>query len=255
MNWIALPWVTGYHIDKRTVREEKAGEGRVRRCWMDMEKYTEVCRHKAHWMVLLLLVVGLIVVPTTTGMAQAWGAIFGFGADYPGGTLKTVFEMQRGGEDATVRTYTIEIVPNGDAFDMVETIVSPRVIGEEVQSGLGPGGAAGTAGARYDEDEARQNIDLTPLSTLEERNVQLEPNQNYYLPDGARLVTGDWVDIAGIQVIMATFIHPSYPGQKVEMGFAEANKANLLLFPPYMVRYVDGEVDYRVELVEFQHEM
>ena len=189
----------------------------------------------------------------TEAVAQMGGMLFGFG-DYPGGTLHTVFEMQRGGEDDPVRFYTIDIFPDGDGYHMTETIDAPLLLRSDVGSGLGQSGAAGTAGARYDEEGQRQNIDLTPLSTLEERNVIIEPNQSYYLPDGARLVTGDVETIAGIEVVMGTFLHPGYPTQRVIMSFAAPEITALLLFPVYMLREVDGEQDYLVQLIEFRHE-
>ena len=200
-----------------------------------------------------LLAMGLVAVVGISAMAQFGGMMFGFGS-YPGGTLHTVFEMQRGGENAPLRMYTIDIVPDGDGYHMTETIDAPLLMRGDIGSGLGHSGAAGTAGARYDVEGQRQNIDLTPLSALEERNVVIEPNQNYYLPDGARLVTGDVETIAGIEVVMGTFVHPSYPGQRVIMSFADPEIEALLLFPVYMLREVDGEQDYLVQLVEFSQE-
>ena len=211
-------------------------------------------KHLSRWIVGLLLVGSLTAVAVTEGMAQGSGRFFGLG-DYPGGTLRTVFEIQRGGENAPIRTYTVEIVPEGDHYNMIETIVSPRLGDNDVESGLGRSGAAGTAGANYDADEQSPTIDLSPLYTLDERNVAIEPNQNYYLPDGARLVT-EGVEIrAGIEVVMGTFLHPNYPSQRVLIGFASPEIEKLLLFPVYMVREVDGEMEYRTELVEFSHEL
>ena len=208
---------------------------------------------------LVRLALGIFLITSVMGVvameaaAQMGGMLFGFG-DYPGGTLHTVFEMQRGGEDDPIRFYTIDIVPDGDGYHMTETIDAPLLLRSDVGSGLGQSGAAGTAGARYDEEGQRQNIDLTPLSALEERNVVIEPNQNYYLPDGARLVTSDVESIAGIDVVMGTFLHPSYPSQRVIMSFAAPEIEALLLFPIYMLREVDGEQDYLVQLIEFSHE-
>lgn len=190
----------------------------------------------------------------TEGAAQGSGRFFGLG-DYPGGTLRTVFEIQRGGENAPVRSYTVEIVPEGDHYNMIETIVSPRLGDSDVESGLGRSGAAGTAGASYNADEQSPTIDMTPLYTLDERNVAIEPNQNYYLPDGARLVTEGVEVRAGIEVVMGVFLHPNYPSQRVLIGFASPEIEKLLLFPVYMVREVDGEMEYRTELVEFSHEL
>ncbi len=213
------------------------------------------CKRLIQLAVGLFLAGSVVGIVATDAMAQAQfsGMMFGFG-DYPGGTLHEVFEMQRGGEDAPIRRYTVDIVPDGDGYHMTETIDSPLLTRDDIGSGLGRSGAAGTAGARYDEDGAQKNIDLTPLSALEERGVVVESNQNYYLPDGARLVTGDVETIAGIEVILGTFIHPSYPSQKVTMSFADPEIEALLLFPIYMLREVDGEQDYLVQLVEFSHQ-
>lgn len=204
--------------------------------------------------VVTLLTAGLVAAVGIYGVAQFGGMMFGFGS-YAGGTLHTVFEMQRGGEDAPLRTYMIDIVPDGDGYHMTETIDAPLLMRDDIGSGLGRSGAAGTAGARYDEEGQRRDIDLTPLSALEERNVTIEANQNYYLPDGARLVTEDVTEIAGIEVVMGTFVHPSYPGQRVIMSFAAPEVEALLLFPVYMLREVDGEQDYLVQLIEFTHEL
>lgn len=204
--------------------------------------------------VALMLAGGLVSAVATQGAAQSGGMLFGFGG-YPGGILHEVFEMQRGGEDSPIRTYTIDIVPDGDGFHMTETIDAPLLMRDDIGSGLGRSGAAGTAGARYDEEGQRQNIDLTPLSALEERSVIVEPNQNYYLPDGARLVTGDVETMAGIEVVIGTFLHPSYPAQRVTMSFADPEIEALLLFPVYMLREVDGEQDYLVRLTEFRHDL
>jgi hypothetical protein len=201
-----------------------------------------------------LMAAGVVAVVGIHVAAQFGGMMFGFG-NYPGGTLRTVFEMQRGTEDAPLRTYAIDIVPDSDGYHMTETIDAPLLMQGDIGSGLGRSGAAGTAGARYDEEGQRRDIDLTPLSALEERNVAIEANQNYYLPDGARLVTEDVVEIAGIEVVMGTFVHPSYPGQRVIMSFAAAEIEALLLFPVYMLREVDGEQDYLVQLVEFSHQL
>jgi len=202
----------------------------------------------------LFLAASLLSVVATQGSAQGSGRFFGLG-EYPGGTLKTVFEIQRGGPDAAIRSYTVEIVPDGDQFNMIETIISPRLVGDNIDSGLGRSGAAGAAGASYNADEQQPNIDLTPLYTLDERNVAIQPNENYYLPDGARLVTGESEVIAGISVVMGTFLHPKYPSQRVLIAFASPEIERLLLFPVYMVREVDGEMEYRTELVEFSHEL
>ena len=203
--------------------------------------------------VIILGLLALALVSNTVFSQEApqLTDLFGLG-EYPGGTLKAVFELQRGGEDATVHYHTVEIVPNGDLYDVTETIESPGQSAEDLSTGGGRGGAAGAVGAKYDEEKAA-TIDLSPLQTLVERNVEIEPNQNYYLPDGARLVTAGWDKIAGIDVIMAIFLHPSFPSQRVELALATPDTNALLAFPPLLIKEVDGEVQDRVELIEFQH--
>jgi len=205
---------------------------------------------------LVIFVLGLVALVATSSFAASQEApqiayIFGLGP-YPGGALKTVFELQRGGADGAVHFHTIEITPNGDLFDVTETIVSPDQSADDISTGGGRTGAAGAVGTKYDETKVA-TIDLSPLQALEERNVEIAPNQNYYLPDGARLVTHDWEKIAGIDVVMATFLHPSFPNQTVEIALTAPDTSALLSFPALLVKKVDGEVEYRVELVEIDY--
>ncbi len=205
---------------------------------------------------ITVIILGFLGLALVSGTALSQTApqltdFFGLG-EYPGGTLKAVFKLQRGGEDAAVHYHTVEIVPNGDLYDVTETIESPGQSAEEISTGGGRSGAAGAVGAKYDEEKAA-TIDLSPLQTLAERNVEIEPNQNYYLPDGARLVTEGWDQIAGIDVIMAIFLHPSFPNQRVQVALADPDTNALLAFPPLLIKEVDGEVQYRVELIEFVH--
>jgi hypothetical protein len=203
-----------------------------------------------------VIILGFLGLALVSGTALSQEApqleyLFGLGP-YPGGTLKVTFELQRGGEDGAVHYHTVEIVPNGDLYDMIETTVTPGQSADDMSTGGGKSGAAGAVGAQYDEERAA-TIDLSPVQTLAERNVELAPNQNYYLPDGARLVTAGWDKVAGIDVIMATFLHPSFPNQRVEIALAAPETNALLAFPPLFIKYVDGEVEYRAELIEFVH--
>ena len=200
------------------------------------------------WLLGLALVSGTALSQTPPQLAY----IFGMGP-YPGGTLKTVFELQRGGMDKPTHFITIEIVPNGDLYDMTETTKSPGQAADDMSTGMGKSGAAGAVGARYDEREKAATIDLSPIQTLVDRNVEIEPNQNYYLPDGARLITEGWDQIAGIDVIMAIFLHPGFPNQRVQIALTDPATSALLSFPPLLIKEVDGEVQYRVELIEFVH--
>ena len=205
---------------------------------------------------ITILILGLVGLAAVSSLAVSQepaqiAYIFGLGP-YQGGTLKTVFELQRGGPDGAVHIHTIEIAPKEDLFTVTETIVSPDQTAEDLSTGGGKTGAAGAVGTRYDETKVA-TIDLSPLQALEERNVEIAPNQNYYLPDGARLVTHDWDKIAGVDVIMATFLHPSFPNQTVEIALTAPDTSALLSFPALLVKKVDGEVQYRVELVEIDY--
>ena len=61
------------------------------------------------------------------------------------------------------------------------------------------------------------------------------------------------MQIAGIDVVMGIFIHPNYPEQRVEIALGNPEMSKLLLFPPLMIMEINGEVDSRIELVEFSH--
>lgn len=187
---------------------------------------------------------------TAVAAVPVWGDLaFGLG-EYPGGALRAVFLMKADGE--ADRMFTVEITPNSGLFDMVETISSPSMEGENLGSGLGTRGAAGTAGAQYDTDD-EETIDVSPLSALDDRKVNVQPGQNYYLPDGARLIAGDTVAFAGITGVMCTYTHPSYSNQVVKIALTDYATSNLLLFPAYYARIVDGVVKQSIELVEFSH--
>jgi len=202
-------------------------------------------KHKLVWTVLVAMALTLTIgVPTLADL------IFGMG-EYPGGTLRAVYLMQ-GEEGEPPITYTVQVTPNGDLYDMTETISSPSLAADEVGSGLGPGGAAGTAGVQYDDDED-ENIDTSPLNALDDRNVDVQPNDNYYLPDGARLVSGEVVEYAGIQAVMCTYIHPNYPSQVVYIALTDNVTSGLLLFPVYLRVEENGVETRSIELVEFDY--
>ena len=200
-----------------------------------------------------LLIAGLAAILTG---ASAGGPVYGgiFGMDeYPGGSLKTVFLIDEPGSEAPPRRYTIVIKPNEEGYDVTETVSSPGRPLSEVTTAFGASGGAGAAGSRYEEDDS-PNIDLSPLSTLDDKNVDIQPDQNYILPDGARLVTDGTESVAGIEVVMGTFIHVNYPNQRVRMAFADRKTRDLLLFPALFEREEDGEVKTKIELVEFSYQ-
>lgn len=216
----------------------------------------------ARWTVWGLLVIGILGLGATEALAQSagvnpetWGFLFGFGQyPDPGGTLHTVFEMQPG-PGAPIRTYTTDIVPEGDQFLMTETIDAPTLQLSEITSGLGGGkGVAAVAGGRYEYKETAQ-IDMSPLGALQEHGVVVEANQTYYLPDGANYVTGDVEAIAGIEVIKGTFTHPEYPTQQAVIGTAlDVEISKLLQFPVYIRIELDGVTQSLILLIEFSYQ-
>jgi len=202
-----------------------------------------------------VLSVGLLALLAAALMTHGGQAgIFGMDVDdYPGGTLKVTVRFEDPQEDAPPRTYTVTIEPNGDKYDVTEEVSSPGRPADDVTTAFGASGGAGATGSRYEEDD-EPNIDLTPLTALDDRDVEIAPNQNYLLPDGARLVTQGRDEVAGLGVVMGTFLHPNYPNQRVNLAFADRETRDLLLFPPLFEREEGGEVEVRVELVEFSYQ-
>lgn len=196
-------------------------------------------------LVIALAALGLFI-------AGGWALaqlIFGMG-EYPGGTLKVVYKFERAEFGPSI--YTMEVKPNGDRFDVTETVESKGRKADEIGSGFGPSGAAGAARARF-EPRREDIIDLSPLSVLDEKKVELKPNERYLLPDGAVLQTQNEDKIAGIKVIRAIYTHPNYPGQRVLFAFADLETSKLLLFPPFLERQKDGKMVNRVTLIEFSY--
>jgi hypothetical protein len=200
----------------------------------------------------LAWVIAIAVVLSIGASEPTFGNLaFGMG-DYPGGTLHAVWTIE-GDEDEAPVDYMVDVIPNGDLFEMIETITSPSLEIDEVGSGFGPSRAAGTAGVQYSDDED-ENIDTSPLTALDDRNIEVQPNENYYLPDGARLVAGNIVEYAGIEAVLCTYYHPSYSNQIVIIALASQATSDLLLFPIYMRTEKDGVVTRVIELIEFVYE-
>ena len=195
----------------------------------------------------------LILVLATTLLYSlfAFGAIFGI-EDYPGGKLFQQFIIEEPDNDAPPRTYILEVVPDGETFNITDKVESPNRKLEDVSSGFGASGAAGGANARYEEEDS-PNLDLSPISVIDDRNLEIKPNQNYLLPDGARLRTGDTEKIAGIDVVIGTFIHPNYSNQRARIGFASRQLRDILVFPPLLELEEGGEVTTRIKLTKFEH--
>jgi hypothetical protein len=196
----------------------------------------------------------LILVALGVLAASGWALaqrFFGMG-EYPGGTLRVVYKIEHGGADYPPTIYTMTVKPDGDRFDITEVTESQDRPADAVGPGFGPAGAAAAVRARF--EEAGGHIDMSPLSVIDEREIELEPNQSYLLPDGAILKTGDRTKIAGIEVIMAIYTHPNYPTQRVQMALVvDKELAKLLVFPPLLVTELEGEMVSRTELVEFSH--
>ena len=184
--------------------------------------------------------------------ATSIAGIFGMD-EYQGGTLKVVFMIDEPSGDAPPRKYTMTVEPAGDGYDVTELVSSPGRVVEDVSTAFGASGGAGAAGSRYEEDDS-PNIDLSPLTALDDRDVEVEPNQNYMLPEGARLVTQERSTVAGLDVVMGTYLHSNYPNQRVRMAFAGREERGLLLFPALFEREEGGEVKMRIELIEFTYE-
>jgi hypothetical protein len=196
------------------------------------------------------LILGMIGILAIGGWAMAQ-RFFGMG-EYPGGTLKVVYELDDGDPATSPAIYTMEVTPDGDKYDIREVTESQDREADQVQLGFGAGGAAGAAGARYEEEDV-EHIDMSPLSVLDDREVELNPNDQYLLPDGAMLKTGERDEIAGIEVVRAIYTHPNYPAQKTELALADIEASKLLPLPPLMIHYYKGEIDHQTTIIEFNH--
>lgn len=211
------------------------------------------------------LLVAFVVCSLTLSLGSgiAWGQTtpdrrpvvprsFGLGLlNYPGGTTKVVYEIWQAGQGKP-HLYTLEVIQRGDRYDVIESVTLFDVALGGVAMGFGPSGAAGAMAARFERFRGG-NIDLTPLQVLEQRGIVVQPNQSYYLPDGARLVTGDATVIAGIDVVIGVYVHPGFPGQRVEMAFTKPEISGLLPFPPLSITEASGEIRSKIVLIEFSH--
>jgi len=111
-------------------------------------------------------------------------------------------------------------------------------------------------------------VDLSPLTAIE--NEVLEPNHEYVLPDGGFLVAGDSGNIAGLEVVYATYTHADFTNVRVNLALpTDLAIRNLLpLFPFLQLEYQSDELpeegadgDYQMmrsfsktELIEFVYE-
>ncbi len=199
----------------------------------------------------LITLMALVVAVAIPQVSSA--DIFGMAEDYPGGQLKAVFSMEDPESDAPTRTYTVTVKPDGEGYDVTETVKSPERAADDVSTGFGPSGGAGAGGGSYEEDSGA-NLDLSPLTVLDDRNVKVKPDTSYLLTDGARLVTKGEKTIAGIEVVIGIFTHPNYTDQRATLAFTRDDTDDLLLWPPLYEIEEGGEVQKRIELVEFDYQ-
>ncbi|HIC96398.1 TPA: hypothetical protein EYP12_07230 [Candidatus Bipolaricaulota bacterium] len=181
--------------------------------------------------------------------AIALAQLFGMG-EYPGGHLKTVYEIFSE-ESPNPATFSLEIVPLPDGNFKITSITEAIEPKERVELGLFSLFFLG-----YSLRPEEEQLDLTPLLALGEREV--EPNKSYVLEGGARLITQDRAEIAGIEVVMGTYIHPDYPDQRAIIALPDGATRRLLPFPPLLqVERREGgqfKITAKVELIEFLHE-
>jgi len=185
--------------------------------------------------------VGVVVALVGGGLALA--QIFGLGP-YPGGQLKTVYRLT-GEDDANPGTYSLEIIPEGDKF-RVRTVIESLEKKDDIEVGFFGFGFGFRPGDR---------IDLTPLSALDEREV--EPNKSYVLPGGARLQTQDKTKIAGVEAVMGIYTHPDFPDQRAIIAISDRESRKLLVFPPLLQVEKQEKGQFKllakIELLEFSH--
>jgi hypothetical protein len=199
-------------------------------------------RLKVKWNWMGWLAAGIAV--ALMGGGLVWAQIFGLG-EYPGGQLRTVYSIT-GEDDPSPGSYTLEITPEGDKF-RVRTVFESLEAQEDIDVGVFGFGF----GFRPEE-----RIDLTPLSALDEREV--EPGKSLVLPGGARLQTQEAAEIASVPVVMAVYTHPDFPDQRAIVAIPGVETRRLLVFPPLVqVEREEGdtfEVITKIELIEFARE-
>jgi hypothetical protein len=200
-------------------------------------------RSRRLWILCGLSLAGLI------GGAIVLAQLFGMG-EYPGGHLRTVYRISTE-EGPNPATFSLEITPLPDGnYKIISTTeaVEPK---DRIELGLFSLFFLG-----YSLRPEGGNLDLTPLMALGEREV--EPNKSYVLEGGARLITQERAQIAGIAVVIGIYTHPNYPDQRALIALPDVATRRLLPFPPLLqVEKQEGgqfKVRDKVELVEFLHE-
>ena len=228
--------------------------------------------------IALVLIGALASIATVEGLAQETAPkddeeqsnrssqvdLFG-GTGYTGGYLKYSYRVSREGVEGYSIT-TTEIIPEADGMYRMESSSTNIVPLDAVTisffgialRGLAFRVATSTGGT----------VDLSPLTAVE--NEILEPNREYVLPDGGFLVAGDAGNIAGIDVVYATYTHADFTNVRVNLALpTDLVIRNLLpLFPFLQLEYESDELpeegaaaDYQMmrsfsktELIEFIYE-
>lgn len=195
------------------------------------------------------IVIGLALA-LLLGGALALAQLFGMGK-YPGGHLKTVYRITSEASPNPAY-FTLEITPQPDGNYKVVSITEAVESQDQIELGLFSLFFLG-----YSLRPESDKIDLTPLQALNEREV--EPHKTYVLEGGARLITQDEAQIAGVRVIMGTYIHPEYPDQRAVVALPDVETRKLLPLPPLLrVEQVAGGGQWEpldtIELVEFVYE-
>lgn len=195
----------------------------------------------------LAIIVGLGLI-LAIGGAIVLAQLFGMG-EYPGGHLRTVYQIFSE-ESPNPATFSLEIEPLPDGNYKITSTTEAIEPLEQVELGLF---SLFFLGFSLRPESAQ--LDLTPLMALGEREI--EPNKSYLLEGGARLVTQERAQIAGLEVIMGVYTHPSYADQRALIALPNVATRKILPFPPLLQveRQEGGEykTTAKVELTEFLH--
>lgn len=174
--------------------------------------------------------------------------LFG-GSEYTGGYLKYSYRVSREGVEGYSIT-TTEIIPEDNGMYRMESSSTNIVPLDSVTisffgialRGLGFRVPTATGGT----------VDLSPLTAIE--NETLEPNREYVLPDGGFLVAGDAGNIAGLDVVYATYTHADFTNVRVNLALpTDLAIRNLLpLFPFLQLEYESDELPEEGASHDFQ---
>ncbi|MCR4404040.1 MAG: hypothetical protein NUW06_01870 [Candidatus Acetothermia bacterium] len=194
------------------------------------------------------IIIGLsLTLAVGTGIVLA--QLFGMG-EYPGGHLKTVYQILSE-ESPNPARFSLEIEPLADGNYKITSTTEAIEPQDQVELGLFSLFFLG-----FSLRPESEQLDLTPLLALGEREI--EPNKSYVLEGGARLVTQERTEIAGVEVVMGIYTHPSYADQRALIALPNVATRKILPFPPLLqVEKQEGgqyKTTAKVELTEFLHE-